>query len=191
MARAQLMRNFTQEGNMKKLSSILLVLLSINASAIEVILWVSEKDAPNITTDMPIESWHKAGYHDGPCGWVQTQNVDHLPPASSKNYIQGAEKVYELDQEGDILNLWSMPVDSYVYAISGLNIYVRWGKTALQISTSGQLQISEQQYIKAKEASCPNKIKSIYGESDYIRCSEHTDLSNNKVHFLVYEGVCT
>lgn len=176
---------------MKKTSGILLALLSINVNAIEVMLWVSKEDAPKVTTDRPIEFWYKEGYFDGPCGWVQRKDVELLPPPNSKNYVEGSEKVFEVDQDGNIINQWSMPVDSYVYAISSSNIYVRWEKSALKISTSGKLQKSSQAYVEAKEANCKNQLKSIYGESDYIRCSEHTDILNNESHLLVYEGVCT
>ncbi len=170
---------------------VVLIFISFNANAIEVMLWVSKEDTPEITDKQTHEFWNKQGYFNGPCGWVQTKNMSKLPPPNSKKFVSGSEKVLEFDSSGNIISQWAMPVDSYVYAIAASTIYVRWENAALEISSTGELKQSTQKYIESKAIECPSKLRAVNGISDYTRCTEHTDISNGKSRLMVYEGACT
>lgn len=133
-------------------------------------------EEPKIDSEESMNNWYNKGYFDGPCGWTYSKDLDELPPPTTAELINGSEKVIEFDLSGKIINQWAMPVDSYVYAISGQSIYVSWGKSALEISPSGKLTESSQKYIEPKMAQCPAKIKAIFGNSSYVRCTEHADI---------------
>ncbi len=84
-----------------------------------------------------------------------------------------------------------MPVDSYLFAVSGSTIIVRKGAGAIVISREGNISKSSQIAVRPELYECPQPIKSMYGDSAYVRCTEHKDISNNKSRYFVYEGVCT
>lgn len=133
----------------------------------------------------------KEGIFSGPCGLTKTLAVSSLPAPDSEKYIEGTEKVYEFDKKGVLLNQWAMPVDSFLYAVSDLNIIVSHGEKPLSISRSGEISPSNQKPVLPQTFPCPGAIKKMYDHSDYVRCTQHIDIQSAKARFFVYDGVCT
>lgn len=153
-------------------------------------VWVTDSELKkmNHKDDATLE---KEGIFSGPCGLVKTLNVSSVPPPDSKNFIKGTEKVYEFDKEGVLINQWAMPVDSFLYAVSGQNIIVSYGSNPLSISRDGTLSSSNQAAITPETIVCPAPIKKMYANEDYVRCTQHIDTQSAQARFFVYEGVCT
>ncbi len=156
----------------------------------EILIWPTQAEMEEIKRI----DWYdreKHGFYDHPCGHVKTASVTMLPPPESPKYIEGTEKVYEFDPAGTIINQWAMPVDSYLFAVSGKTIIVRKGDGAIAITREGNISKSIQSAIKPELHECPQPIKKMYGNSSYVRCTKHKDILNNKSRYFVYEGVCT
>lgn len=175
---------------MQKLIFLAAFVFSSLIDAEEIRVWVPEDEIAAINA-VDYKTLEKAGISPHPCGYVKSITVPIVPPPDSEQYIEGTEKVYEFDQVGTIINQWAIPVDSYLYAVSGEDIIVRYGSGALSISRGGALSPSSQSAVQPELAECPQPIKKMYGNSTYVRCTKHTDINNNKPRYFVYEGVCT
>ncbi|AQQ66420.1 hypothetical protein Mag101_01225 [Microbulbifer agarilyticus] len=175
---------------MKRIVFIVLIFAASYANAIEVALWSSDAEVAKVPTDS-MEELVKMGYEPHPCGWVRYTQVDALPPPDTSEFLKSSERVYEYDSAGKIINQWAMPVDAYLFAISGSDIFVRLGTGALKINRAGKISESEQKYIEPSESTCPSSVKALFGGSDYIWCEKRTDLASGTERFLAYEGVCT
>lgn len=160
------------------------------AYAEEISIWPTRSEVNKIK-NLNSDELEKQGYYEHPCGYVKIISTTIIPPPDSDNYIEGTEKVFEFDLEGVVLNQWAMPVDSYLYAVSGKSIIVREGEGALKISREGSIARSNVKAIIPKVVECPTAIKKMYGNSDYVRCTMHVDINSKKSRYFVYESVCT
>ena len=175
---------------MQILRLIILLMFCNMAQSEEILVWPTKAEMEEIKK-IEWKELEKHGFYEHPCGHVKTASVTALPPPDSPRYIEGTEKVYEFDPDGAVINQWAMPVDSYLFAVSGKSIIVRKGTGAIAISREGNISKSGQATVRPELYECPQPIKNMYGNSAYVRCTEHKDISNNKSRYFVYEGVCT
>ena len=162
-------------------------------------LWVDEEDLPEGFGPGGIE-YEEAGIFEHPCGYVRETTVKALPPPGSPGFLKGAEKVLELNEQGEVVSRWAMPVDSWVMGVGGNSIIASYRKQAapgeyeiagLEISATGELRQRDAMEASARAIECPPALTEDFGDSSYLRCAEFEDLKSGEKRVLAYEGVCT
>lgn len=125
---------------------------------------------------------------DHPCGEVAVAKVSKLPTAEDSPLE--AELVVELDSGGKVIRRWPMPVDYWPRAVRGEELLVSAGDMSFWVRADGSFRReTKTPSFSAKPVSCD--LTSVFGKSDYARCSIFVDLETLKERTIGYQGVCT
>ena len=144
-------------------------------------------------------------HYDHPCGSVQKMTVAELPPPDSDDFITRSEKVFELNEDRQVIESWSMPVDSWLMGIDGKEIIVsyfrpviddatgerRYEPSALAIHSNGALRLAERQKIEPEWVECEAAVQSNFGETAYGSCQVLHDAESGEERVILYQLPCT
>jgi hypothetical protein len=171
------------------LASVLAVLafrVAATEPGIPMVFWAGPgaEDFPGVTL---IEDHHACS------GRIAVATVAKIPLPSEEGALQ-PERVEELNEAGEVVQTWPMPVDSYVAAIEGEAILVRPlthpDGNALRIDRSGEYAPkSLGQVMDADWVECPPRPNT--DESAYRRCFLFKDTVSGEKRLVSYDGPCT
>jgi len=130
-------------------------------------------------------------------GDIAIARLSRLPLPGEKDPLE-PELVLELDESGEVLRRWPLPVDTRILAIDGDQILVpiapRSGSNsavAIFISSQGEIlkTVMPNNLTEPVIYKCPSLPE--FGKSAYVRCWMFRDLSNGKIRRLAYQGPCS
>jgi len=130
-------------------------------------------------------------------GTLAIARVSQLPAVGEKDPPE-PELALELNEKGEILRRWPLPVDKIILAIRGEQILVQIAPKnssksvkAIYISSQGEVSKAEAPDNLTEPVSykCPNLPE--FGKSAYLRCWIFRDLSSGAIRKLAFQGPCT
>jgi hypothetical protein len=130
-------------------------------------------------------------------GDIAIARVAQLPAVGEKDPLE-PELALELNDKGEVLRRWPLPVDKSILAIDGEQILVQIApKTspksvkAIFISSQGEIFKAEVPNSLAEPVSFKCPTLSEFGNSAYLRCWMFRDLSSGEIRRLAFQGPCT
>jgi hypothetical protein len=125
---------------------------------------------------------------DHPCGAVAIANISKLPKYSKQSSLIPA-RVFEINQSGKILKLWSIPVDGTVRAIRGDSLYIDFHKKNYQIKLNGQASMVK----NPPNQIIPHLVECVipFESPNDAACLVHKDVATGKIRILSYETICS
>jgi hypothetical protein len=127
-----------------------------------------------------------------PCGEVAIARVTKMP-AYSRNQPLQPERVLELSASGEVLQQWTIPVDSYPLAIQERFILIEANGEQLWIEPNGTIggeDPGDLNSLPRPEAVTTRQLTE-FGESAYAKAWKYVDLQTNHGRILAFEGVCS
>ena len=130
-------------------------------------------------------------------GDIAIARLSRLPLPGEKNPLE-PELALELNESGEVLRRWPLPVDMRILAVDGDRILVpiapRTGSNttmAIFISSQGEVFKTDMpnNFTEPVIYKCPSLTD--FGKSAYVRCWIFRDLSSGKIRRLAFQGPCT
>lgn len=132
------------------------------------------------------------GIDDGPCGQVATARVSSMP-RYSKTELFTPERVLELNDRGNVIRQWVIPVDAALYALDGNNLLFTFSDSLYKVSTARAVSQVENRLSVPPPApeSVQCAVPKEFQPSDYASCWRFKDRRSGNKRLLAFEGVCT
>lgn len=126
-----------------------------------------------------------------PCGTVAVASVATMPTLGDE--ALKPERVVEFSADGEILNQWAIPVDTYPLGIQGDRVLINFYESPpLWIGLDSSITVSESAISlpPAELIECDFSAEA-FPNSAYAVCTRYPDLYSGESRLLSFEGVCT